>query len=158
GGADGLSQLVGYNPSTERFDATAWPPRLAELRARLHTRAQESLYPGSLSFGVTIEEDAPAIVGMRPGEFRDDEGVPGIGGWTIVELDIEYISKELLPELARKQFASDYNVAVVSRADAGRVIFGTPTDHPDATAGLLDFRDGGPGRIRAGFGFVTRFG
>jgi signal transduction histidine kinase len=159
GGVDGMAEFLEFNPATEHFEPAAWPARLAELRGRMEARSKEGFRWGGPPFGMTVEEDVPAIVGMRPGEPRDEDGMPSLGGWSIAELDLEYIRKELLPELARKQFGSDYNVAVVSRSDRGRVIYGAPSAHADATAGLLDLRIDGPGRIgRGGFGFVTRFG
>ena len=157
GGVAGMDEFLEYDPANEKFEPSAWPARLAELRARLEERSRDGFAPG----GVRVEEDVPAVVGMRP--ILGGEGQPPVlGGWSIVELDLDYIQKEWLPELARKHFGDTYTIAVVSRADASRVIYGTPpAAGPDAAAGLFDLRPdpgplrtAGPGR---GMGFRGGF-
>jgi two-component system sensor histidine kinase SenX3 len=71
-------------------------------------------------------------------------------GFAIVVLDLDYISQELIPELANRYFSSggalDYNLAIVSRRDAARVIYKSepasdPLIHsPDATEELFALR------------------
>jgi signal transduction histidine kinase len=70
-------------------------------------------------------------------------------GFAIVVLDLDYISRELIPELARRYFSSggalDYNLAIVSRRDAARVIYNSDPSgplfpSPDATAELFALR------------------
>ena len=150
GGVAGMDELLQYNPATGKLEPSAWPAGLAELRTRLEARSRDGFVPGS----VAVEEDVPAIIAMRPALPAEGEPVV-LGGWSIVELDLEYIRKEWLPELARKHFGDTYSIAVVSRSDAGRVIFGTPPSNaPDAVEGLLDARpEAGP--LRPG---LRRFG
>jgi signal transduction histidine kinase len=137
GGENGLEELLRYNPGAERFEPAAWPAHLAELRSRLESRATQGARGPEVA--VWVDEDVPAVVASRlqppPGEAQE------LAGWSIAELDLEYIRRELFPELARKHFSADYEVRVVSRTDPGRVVYGdVDPGNSDATAGLLDIR------------------
>ena len=157
GGTDGLSQCYRFNGSTEAFEPVAWPAHLAELRGRLAERASGSIRPGLMM--PDIEEDVPAVVAARfTGFFFGGSGPAGprsLRSWSIVELDLDYIRNELLPELARKHLGADYDAAVVASPDSGRVVYGAAAlAHPDAVAPLLAIR---PVPRQPRFGFF-RFG
>jgi signal transduction histidine kinase len=142
GGDDGLAELLRFNPDTEKFEPVAWPARLAELRARLEVKAKAG-FRGTPDMTASVDEDIPALIGARPAAppFPPPPDPIPVGGWSIAELDLEYIGKELFPELARKHFGSEYEVRVVSRTDPGRVVLGGPDPgNSDATAGLLEIR------------------
>src|SRR5258706_10294190 len=83
----------------------------------------------------------------KPNEFT----APLPLGFAIAVLDLDYISQELIPELANRYFSSggalDYNLAIVSRRDAARVIYNSQpvasemlNRSPDATAELFALR------------------
>jgi signal transduction histidine kinase len=153
GGEAGLAECFRFNPSTESFEPVAWPAELAELRARLAERAREGSRPGFLMVP-EVEEDVPAVVAARPeGPVfgRPPEPRPlSISSWSILQLDLDYIRNELLPELARKHLGADYDAAVVARSDPGRVIYGAAAlPHPDAVIPLLGIR---PAPRPPGFG------
>jgi signal transduction histidine kinase len=139
GGDNGLAELLHYDPSVERFEPSAWPAHLAELRARLEERERRG-FRGVADMAAWVDEDVPAVVGARPQGPPFADRVP-VGGWSILDLDLEYIRRELLPHLASKHFSSDYEVRVVSRTDPEREVFGGPDPgSADAVGGLLDFR------------------
>jgi signal transduction histidine kinase len=138
GGDDGLAELLRYDPAAERFVPAAWPAQLAELRSRLEKRGSGGVR-NLTEATATIDEDVPAVIGMR---LQPPAGEPlEIAGWSIAELDLEYIRRELFPELSRKHFSTDYEVRVVSRSDPGRVVYGdADPGRSDAADGLLDIR------------------
>jgi signal transduction histidine kinase len=139
GGKDGLSEILRFNPSTEQFEATTWPVSLAELRGRLMSRLKGLPNGGP---PMTVEEDVPAIVGRRPSgpPFTDPDVV---SGWSIAEIDLDFVQRELLPQLIAKNFSVDYEVAVVRRSDPTQLISGASAlTNPDASAYLLEVRPG----------------
>jgi signal transduction histidine kinase len=90
-------------------------------------------------------------------------------GWTILELDLDYIRASVLPELVRRDLGDDYHVEVVARNDPSRMLFDSDPDHhssatnqADASIGLFEpqfaaifgggFQRRGPDRGRQGRG------
>src|SRR5262249_51498508 len=85
-------------------------------------------------------------------------------GWTIVELDLDYVSGYLLPELLQRHLGSreaqEYHVHLAARDQPSMVIYDSypshgPGAHFDASVGLFDppfgqifISGGGPGPMR----------
>jgi signal transduction histidine kinase len=76
-----------------------------------------------------------------------------LAGWLVIELDLEYIRSEVLPDLLQRRFARgghlQYDVRIVARGQPGRVIYSsTPSpppeafDNADARATFLQLRLG----------------
>jgi signal transduction histidine kinase len=138
GGDDGLAELLVFDPAQDRFETVPWPDRLAGLHTRLQERARAAAGPG-WQFGMTVEDDIPAVVGVRPAGPPRGERMT-VGGWTIAEFDLEYLRKDVFPELAQKHLGADYDVTIVERRNPAHVVWGTAHQgQPDATSPLLDF-------------------
>jgi len=128
-----------YDPQTRSLLPVDWPASMKEWRQHLvdSTSAQMgSSGDGSTlmirRMASTIWDSVPAIVVPSPLMFLS--GSPGHQQsrvepsftYTILELDEDYIARELLPALADQHFkrnGGEYQVAVVSRGDNGRVIY-----------------------------------
>jgi hypothetical protein len=172
----GVSELRQFNPRNRQFERADWPPSMADWRERLLLRSDtKDVAPGQTMFvrkmPSRIWESVPALVVPMPLMFLGDavmnSGSPRTGPkgeetenlrrlhastiYSIVTIDHEYVTRELLPSLAERHFATagagaDFKIAVVSR-DKNRVVFqSTPSFSPaadtqaDATADLFQVR------------------
>jgi signal transduction histidine kinase len=92
--------LLQYNPTTEAFQAAAWPkdlPRFQHLPIPMPIRVGHSLYLFSPS--------------------------PDVQLILILVLNLDYIQREMLPQLVRKHVDGDYRVIVIDRSLAGSVVY-----------------------------------
>ncbi len=160
-GAD--ARLERFDPASGSFSAVGWPASMQDWRAHLtdSTQEQTSHGPGGTTYFIRrmpspIWEAVPAIVVPSPlplkNEARPPDGrLPPRLAFTILELDETYISREMLPALAEEHFTrssgSTFQIAVVSRARGGRVLYHStgafnpaPGDHADLTADLFSVR------------------
>lgn len=90
-----------------------------------------------------VAESVAALYFPRFRTVREGER-PEISGWTIAELDMEYLQTELLPDLVQRYFGDDYRIRIVSRADPSKVIFASKESEgisfasPDLESGLFE--------------------
>jgi len=150
GRGSGKPALWRFHPPMNRLDAAEWPPAFLPLLNRLQTRFESaSAISGSPSRPVqwTIDEEVPALVllvfhgsprqagsPVRPGLAAGHKGrAPGA---LILELDLAFIQKTLLPQLARKHLSGragfDYDVAVASARDPTRFVYLSPGASPSS--------------------------
>lgn len=139
---DGTFRLACFRPESKELQSCEWPAELARWRERIE-HLQTTLTPeardaiekvfghelkGKEFSGTTvtmnlaplIADEVPALfIPFASSEARGKE--PPAVGYTIVELDLEYLQRELFPALAQKHFAwggrLDYNLSVVRRAE-----------------------------------------
>ena len=136
------------NPATGALEPTAWPPELAGWRTAVRDAAEvpEEASPGAVRVPPTmpIEDVAPALIIPIPrmhvvrssgeGEQRMVERfeLVKIGAYTVLMLDRDYITREVLPALTSRYFAAagdlEYHVAVVSRA--GTLVYASSPSAP----------------------------
>lgn len=64
-------------------------------------------------------ETLPVLASIR--FERAADGEPRPAGWAIAELDLEYIENELLPDMAKRHFADNYQVLITNRADGSKI-------------------------------------
>lgn len=150
---DGSFSIARFNPDSADLQACDWPAELLPWRDRIE-RAQKSLPPqvreavesilgGKLqesgasratiltNLAPFIADEVPAlfIPTMARARLNDltKNKQPFFTGYTIVELDGDYVRKEFLPALAMKRFGSDnrldYNIDVVRRAEPLKPVF-----------------------------------
>lgn len=156
GGVDGLRELLRLDPAAGQVAPVAWPAELQPLRAQLQAQrvAGPQFGPPQPPFENRIlalfaPRWQPPSGRMPPERWRGPR--PELAGWSIIELDVDFFSQQLLPALVRRHFLetgeADYRVTVVSQRDPGRTIYTSDAAlppsffaSPDASASLLNFR------------------
>jgi signal transduction histidine kinase len=144
-----LSRL---NRKTGAFEQVEWPVRFAALKARLETEVAADR-PRNAMFADAVDREIPAVAAPifhfappppdsgppRRGRFFRR---PSIRGWAIAELDMDWIEKQLLPELVERYFAGagglDYQVGIVDPEHPERLVF---SSDPKLTAGYFASAD-----------------
>jgi signal transduction histidine kinase len=150
--ADGL-RLRRWDPATHTFGAADWPAVLRSWRPRFEGELRDfrAARPSAQHFAYDDFDELLAsplrnvVVNPPPGS-RPQEVTP-LFGFTVLQLDLDYIRRDLLPELTQRHFthaAGDtYHVAVVAGDHASQVLFKSTPDAPtnparaDAVEGLL---------------------
>jgi signal transduction histidine kinase len=133
------ARLEKFDPSTRTLAAIEWPDSMRDWRAHVMDVTEErTTVRGSGDYFVRrlvppIWETVPALVVPSPLVLMG--GGRGAGGlhveprltYTILEIDQDYVSREMLPVLAEQHFTgisgADVQVAVVSRTPENRVIY-----------------------------------
>jgi anti-sigma regulatory factor (Ser/Thr protein kinase) len=128
-GADSL--LHRYDSSTHSLEPVAWPSVLEPIRAEIVARPDAAPLPGTFFFRTrppAIWDSVPALlipsptflINRQPGsaEMHVASGI----WFTVLLMDRDYITTEMLPALAQQYFRRtgdgfDYQLAVVSTAD-----------------------------------------
>ncbi|HEX5080949.1 MAG TPA: HAMP domain-containing sensor histidine kinase, partial [Blastocatellia bacterium] len=166
--------LSRYDVEAGDFKPCEWPAGMSNLRKRLEedraryemlrARIREASMPKTpgmkgagdsglkkavFSFRINlVDEDLPGLV--IPEADRPEEGImPTLSprAYRIIAFDDDYISRELIPELAARHFgdsAGEYTIAVMKRGQPGRVLYRSDAGSSDAalaggdvTAGLF---------------------
>src|SRR5262245_54568629 len=155
----GAMHLFKLNAATRTLEPGEWPASMADWREQIGDRT-EPAPGGSVVFRRVrspIWEAVPAIVVPMPVVMMY-EGLPKPDlrftpqlTYTILALDRDYMTSELLPALATQHFRAagervDYQVAVVA-VDQGRVVYRStdefrpkPDTKVDTTANLFQVR------------------
>ncbi len=143
-----------FDPAARRLVDAEWPPALAGVQRRLAEAAADDRGDGQPFRGPMgpVDDEAPALLVPVPAAGDAPGGSPRpfrAAGLTIVLLDRDYITHELLPGLAARYFAGggelDYFVVVTRRRDPGGVVYrsdpeAAAREAPDATASLFEVR------------------
>jgi signal transduction histidine kinase len=161
--------LSRYNVETGDFEPIEWSGGMSSLRKRLEEdRARDEMlrkqigeaarlkknisFEGAakktvFSFRLNlVDEDLPGLVISE--SARPEEGVMPILGprsYRIIALDSDYISRELIPELAARHFgdsAGEYTIAVTTRSQPDRVLYRSDAGSSDAALGAGDVTNG----------------
>ena len=149
----GHLRLRRWSPESHTFEVTEWPAVLSDWRTRFEAefgdfsagrpatrrpafRGHDSIIVMPLRNLVVPQSPAPVPQTVTP-----------VFGFTIIQLNLAYISEQMLPELAQRHFIHTegdvYRVAVTSADDPAKVIYrsdpSAPLEraHADVTAGLL---------------------
>ena len=165
-----------FDRTTDRFNAAEWTAELESLRGRLERQPQDVLthvdFPAE-NIPVPVDDKIPAIiipvtptltlnvlqrkieqeVVAAPQKFERRLAPPPFAVCVVVELDLDYIKRELIPTLGKRYFASgdgalDYDLAIVSRETPEKIIYESTSQtvsgasHPDATADLFSVKFG----------------
>jgi signal transduction histidine kinase len=157
---EGPAELRRFDPAARRFETAEWPAAMHDWREQIAPKTEQRDEPGRGALFVrrmapVIWESVPALVVPSPTFFFAAAVKPGAGGpaalehlarsapsggiitpsiaYSILVIDTDYVSRELLPALARKHFAPpqgdrpaaeaasqplDFEVAIVSRNGA----------------------------------------
>jgi signal transduction histidine kinase len=152
--------LARFDPSTRLLQPAEWPASMAGWRAHLQEESSGSGQGNTVFIrrvAPPIWREVPAIVVPQPAVALADLAAgrqsPPKLSYTILALDQDYITRELLPTLADRHFGSmtalgsGFQVAVVTRDEEPRVVYrSTPVFTPangeggDASADLFQVR------------------
>ena len=137
----GTLRLRKWDPTSHTFDPTGWPAVLSDWRPHFES-ALRDFAAGRRSPNPSAYDDhdellvAPlrnVVVNPPPGS-RPQEVAP-LFGFTVLELNLDYIRRDLLPELTQRHFTRTegdaYHVAVVSASDTRQVEYRSMSDTPD---------------------------
>ena len=159
--AAGEIELQRYNPSTRFIEPVAWPEALQPIHRHLVTSAESRAsalphVPGTTvmirSMPVSMWDAVPALVVPMPivtlnqiltreplATGRRDVRITPAMAYTILTLDRDYVTRDMLPALAQQHFHAtsdgpDYEMAVVSTTDK-RAVYTTDASYvPDPDA------------------------
>jgi signal transduction histidine kinase len=161
--------LSRYNVETGDFESCAWPDSMTNLRKILQEeRARVGLLQAQaleavklkLNMGAEgrvkntvfslrldlVDEDLPGLV--IPEDPYPKEGVMPVLGprsYRIIAFDADYISRELIPELAARHFgdsAGEYTIAVTKRGRPDRVLYRSDASVPETALSNGDVTNG----------------
>ena len=136
---DGALRLRQWNSLMQRFDVAEWPAPLSELRPQF----EEDL--AAFTAGRPLDRRPPSLdsdsvlvfplVNVGPRAQGPDRTRPAaIFGFTVLQLDMEYIQEQFLPELTDRHFAGaagdGFRVSVLSSLDPTQVIFRSDPEAP----------------------------
>jgi signal transduction histidine kinase len=163
--------LSRYNIKTGDFESCEWPGGMSNLRKRLEedrarvemlrARIREAARPkmngggesgfkkAVFSFRINlVDEDLPGLV-IPESDLPEEGAMPLLNprAYRIIAFDSDYMSRELIPELAARHFgdsAGEYTIAVMKRGRPDRVLYRSDAGSSDAalaggdvTAGLF---------------------
>jgi hypothetical protein len=172
--AEAGAPLQRFNMTTRFVEPAGWPESMGELHAQLLAR-NVTQTPSGMRFLRTLPapvwDTIPALVVPAPVVLLSRQGVPQapVLSYTVLLLDREYLTNEMLPALSQQHFRGtgdgfDYQVAVVNTGDRGIVYHSAagfspaPDAKVDATMDLFQVRMQDFGGIAAEVRrFVTTF-
>ena len=165
-------RLTHFNRAHNDFESMEWPAELAALRQRLEqgllkTNGEHELLK-ELSVN-PVEPNVPALVLpliaaprvlLGDGKYEHVEGKRSdvnvaqkspFVGYLIIKLNIEVITNELIPTLARRYFSGgnglEYNLAVINSQEPDKLVYQSgpapskqQQTNGDATARLMDIQ------------------
>ena len=161
--------LQRFSPTTRFIEPVAWPATLAPVRDAIasHTPRRAEIAreaPGTFliaTLPATVWDQIPALVipmpvvfintldAKAPGPTHTRHDFSGMTAFVVVQLDRDYLVKELLPAIVEQRFRSAgtaYQVAVVS-ASANDLVYTSdqsfspaPSTKADASAELFQVR------------------
>lgn len=130
-----------WDPSARLFQIVPWPETLKPWQAAFEEELKEFLVPRGFERSRDLFADQEALLvrplNLIPGDRAPSPMNPTTGarpttlqqvfGYTVIELDPEYIREVVLPQLAQRHFSlpngESYRVAVVTAADPSRVVY-----------------------------------
>ena len=161
-GSAGVPTLQRFDPAARLLHTVEWPSSLLPLRGKLDDLSKEARPASGLLIRTVAGaawEDVPALVVPTPRPLalftsrvpRGDAAVEPLLSYTILLLDREFITGDMLPALVREHFrgaadAVDYQIAVVDTAAKAVVYQSTAAFRPapdtaaDARAELFSVR------------------
>jgi signal transduction histidine kinase len=149
-----------FDPATRQLVPVEWPEAMTNWREQLVASTWKDTTSSSSTYVIrrmpaAIWETAPAIVVPIPvivfGEQKQNVRLAPTMSFSLLMIDRDYVTRELLPSLAERHFGHrgglDFKVAVVSRTTPGTFVFqSAPSFAPaldteaDATAELFQVR------------------
>jgi signal transduction histidine kinase len=126
-----------WNTNQHRFLEVPWPDALAPLRGRFEDELRNFDAQGGFSRRLMFRDDETLLVaplrGFRGPSPPERRPMP-VFGFTVVQLDREYLANTVLPALAHRFFihseGDSYRVAVVESRDTSSVVYQSDPANP----------------------------
>jgi signal transduction histidine kinase len=150
-------RLRRWDADTHTFDTTEWPAVLARWRPQFEQELADFKAGHGLNRRAAFRDEESLIVTPLRNRVVQTSPAPGpqtvtpVFGFTILQLNMDYIRGQMLPELAQRHFTHTdgdaYRVAVISSENPSAILFrsdsSAPLDpaHADATSNLLGRAD-----------------
>ena len=149
-----------FNAAVNQFSSQPWPEELSSLQSQLEqrlkvVRAAFAQHPPQMppppNLSPMLNGDLQALVlpVTKFPQLGTGEQTPEIFGFAIVQLDAQFIQRDMLPALIKQHVdANNYDLSIVSRGEAKKVIWqsaATDLSNPDTTQPLFGLR---PSEIR----------
>ncbi len=132
-GGERRLRLFRFNPASARFTSVPWPPEFGSLRHSLLSRVSfgRTERPAEVDEGPWImDEQIPALYHtwrVNPSNPEAKQDLQAVSGGVIVQLDMSFIRRVLLPMLADRYFRGPegftYNVTILSGGHPAQVIY-----------------------------------
>jgi signal transduction histidine kinase len=133
-------QVRRWDPKAATFTVSAWPNVLTKWRPEFEEDLREFIAGRQRPVRARFDDDDSLIVrGMQPINLTPPGGsrpqtIQPFFGFTVLELDLNYVRTQFLPELTARHFehstADHYRVAVVAPGDPQRVIYRSDSNAP----------------------------
>ena len=150
-------RLRRWNDDSHTFDQSEWPAVLARWRPQFEQELTDFKAGHGLNRRPAFRDEESLIVTPLRNRVVQTSPAPGpqtvtpVFGFTILQLNMEYIRGQMIPELAQRHFTHPdgdaYRVAVISSENPSQILFrsdsSAPLDpkHADATSNLLGRAD-----------------
>ena len=157
---DGRLRLRRWDPPSHAFTATAWPSRLERWRPQLDEELA-SFKAGQLPDRRLVFRGEDSLMAAPLRSFvvnpaaSTPQTVTPVFGFSVIELDLQFIRQQVLPEIAERHFTHPdgdmYRVSVITADEPHEVVYRSDPNAPidvaraDATESFFGFRGGGPG-------------
>ncbi len=132
--------LQKVDPQTGELRPVEWPQDWQPIRERLEARLSGG--PPFFTGRAFSTSGPPDVVEVPRFHFEGQPGRPSESGWTLVQLDTDYIGRVAIPELLQRNLAGEYQfqLAVAEHPDE-RIHPAASLNGPaDASARILDVR------------------
>jgi signal transduction histidine kinase len=150
-------RLRRWNADTHTFDQAEWPTVLSRWRPQFEQELADFNAGHGLNRRAAFRDEESLIVTPLRNRVVQTSPAPGpqtvtpVFGFTILQLNMDYIRGQMLPELAQRHFTHTdgdaYRVAVISSENPANVLFRSDLNAPldpsyaDATSNLLGRAD-----------------
>lgn len=133
----GALRLRRWNAAAMSFDPTEWPASLREWQPHFE-RAQSAFARAEPLERASLPDDDSLLIAPlfnpQPRPDGQSGAVPRTFGLTVVQLDMEYVRNQMLPELSERHFTNTdgdrYRVAVLDASDPSTVIYRSDEEAP----------------------------
>jgi signal transduction histidine kinase len=135
-------QLRRWDQTTHAFESSEWPDVLHQWRTQIEQELiafragqpiERRMLTGVIDDSVVISPLRPWFTQAPQSREPSEAQVRPLFGFTVLQLDLNYIRTQLLPELAQRFFMPDgdnYRVAVTSGTTPATVIYRSDPDAP----------------------------
>ena len=156
---EGSLRLARFNRDGRRFEPSAWPASLEDLRRRSERLSQALLSPNELLNGDSpklVYGEIPALIipmnprlaaEAQPEQLRRAAPDLALTSYIIATLDLDCIKQEIIPALARRYFSGagdnkglNYDLIITSSHNPATIIYSSASESTDSRISDADVK------------------